>query len=124
VLTNAPAASSYAAAAIAAAESKLGVAYVYGAAGPDNFDCSGLMQWSYAQAGVSLPRTSQEQENAGTNVGTNIANAQPGDLIIYEGGGHVGMYVGNGQMIHAPHTGAVVRYESATAMSIVAIVRV
>ncbi|WP_371482107.1 NlpC/P60 family protein [Kitasatospora sp. NBC_00315] len=118
-------ASGRAAAAIAAAESKLGSPYVYGATGPSSFDCSGLTGWAYAQAGVTLPRTSQAQASAGTRIGTNIANAQPGDLIIYYSGmTHVGLYVGGGQIIHAPHTGAVVRYESATVMPIAAIVRI
>jgi len=122
---NLPPASGYAAAAIAAAQSKLGSWYSYGAAGPTTFDCSGLMQWAYAQAGVSLPRTSQSQAGAGTSVGTNIANAQPGDLIIYYSDQHhVGMYVGNGQIIHAPRTGTQVRYESATNMPISKIVRI
>ncbi|MFJ6213876.1 NlpC/P60 family protein [Streptomyces sp. NPDC092296] len=123
--STAGAASSYAAAAIAAAESRLGSPYVYGHVGPSTFDCSGLMLWAYGQANVSLPRTSQAQASAGTNIGTNIANAKPGDLIIYYSGmSHVGMYVGNGQIIHAPHTGAVVRYESATVMPIARIVRI
>ncbi|MFJ8438664.1 C40 family peptidase [Kitasatospora griseola] len=115
----------YAGAAMGAALSKLGSWYSYGAAGPSTFDCSGLMQWAYAQAGVSIPRTSQAQAGAGTSLGTNIANARPGDLIIYYGDQHhVGMYVGNGQIVHAPHTGAQVRYESATVMPINKIVRI
>ncbi|MDH6134779.1 cell wall-associated NlpC family hydrolase [Kitasatospora sp. MAA4] len=122
-LTSTAGANPQAAAAVAAAESKLGAAYVYGATGPSTFDCSGLTQWAYAQAGVSLPRTSQEQESAGTNLGTNLANAQVGDLIIFYGGDHVGIYVGNGNVIHAPHTGSVVRYEAASNMPITAIVR-
>ena len=118
-------ASSHAAAAIAAAQTRLGSPYVYGATGPSTFDCSGLMMWAYNQAGVSLPRTSQAQAGAGTYVGTSISSAKPGDLIIYYSSmSHVGMYVGNGQIIHAPHTGAVVRYESATVMPIARIVRV
>ncbi|MFF4648952.1 NlpC/P60 family protein [Streptomyces sp. NPDC001380] len=118
-------ASSYAAAAIRAAETRLGSPYVYGSTGPSTFDCSGLMLWAYNQAGVSLPRTSQAQAGAGTYVGTSIADAKPGDLIIYYSSmSHVGMYVGNGQIIHAPHTGAVVRYESATVMPIAKIVRI
>ncbi|WP_441246508.1 NlpC/P60 family protein [Kitasatospora sp. McL0602] len=117
--------SSFAAAALAAAESKLGADYVYGAAGPNNFDCSGLMQWAYAQAGVTLPRTSQEQAHAGTNLGTDLANAKAGDLIVFGADAHhIGMYVGGGQVVHAPHTGAVVRYESASTMGVSAIVRV
>ncbi|WP_329563494.1 NlpC/P60 family protein [Kitasatospora sp. NBC_01266] len=114
---------SAAAAAIAAAVSKLGSPYHYGSTGPSEFDCSGLMQWAYAQAGVALPRTSQEQAAIGTNEGTNIANAQPGDLLIFNNYGHVGMYIGNGVMIHAPRAGENVKYESATVMTIDAIVR-
>ncbi|MFD8479614.1 NlpC/P60 family protein [Kitasatospora sp. NPDC059673] len=122
---SAPAPAGYAGAAMNAALSKLGSWYSYGAAGPTTFDCSGLMQWAYAQAGVSIPRTSQAQAGAGTSLGTNIANAKPGDLIIYYGDQHhVGMYVGNGQIVHAPHTGAQVRYESATVMPINKIVRI
>ncbi|MGW4380867.1 NlpC/P60 family protein [Kitasatospora sp. NPDC004531] len=122
---SAPAPAGYAGAALNAALSKLGSWYSYGAAGPSTFDCSGLMQWAYAQAGVSIPRTSQAQAGAGTNIGTNIANARPGDLVIYYGDmHHVGMYVGNGQIVHAPRTGTQVRYESATVMPIVKIVRV
>lgn len=103
--------------------SKLGSPYHYGSTGPSEFDCSGLMQWAYAQAGVALPRTSQEQAAIGTNEGTNIANAQPGDLLIFNNYGHVGMYIGNGVMIHAPRAGENVKYESATVMTIDAIVR-
>ncbi|BAJ27998.1 MULTISPECIES: C40 family peptidase [Kitasatospora] len=122
---DAPAPSNFSGNAVGAAVSKLGSWYAYGAAGPSSFDCSGLMQWAYKQAGVSIPRTSQAQAGAGTSLGTDIANARPGDLIIYYGDQHhVGMYVGNGQMIHAPHTGAQVRYESATAMPINRIVRI
>ncbi|MFB7663454.1 NlpC/P60 family protein [Kitasatospora sp. NPDC056138] len=116
---------SYAAAAVAAAESQEGKPYLWGATGPDAFDCSGLMQWAYAKAGVSLPRTSQEQASAGTNMGTDISNARPGDLIIfYDDQHHVGMYVGGGQVIHAPRAGKPVQYMSATVLPISAIVRV
>ncbi|GAA4996136.1 C40 family peptidase [Kitasatospora paranensis] len=110
--------------ALAAAETRIGATYVYGAAGPSTFDCSGLVQWAYRQAGVSLPRTADEQWHAGTSVGTNVANARPGDLVVYEGGGHIAIYVGGGQVIHAPHTGTVVKYASATMMPITAIVRI
>ncbi|MFB7471131.1 NlpC/P60 family protein [Kitasatospora sp. NPDC056184] len=121
----APAANgSRAAAAIAAAESKLGSPYVYGATGPNSFDCSGLTGWAYAQAGVSLPRTSQAQANAGTQIGSDISKAQPGDLVIFYGDRHhVGIYVGGGQVIHAPKPGASVRYESASNMPVNTIVR-
>ncbi|MER5352999.1 NlpC/P60 family protein [Kitasatospora sp. NPDC002551] len=121
----APAAnSSRGAAAIAAAESKLGAPYVYGATGPNSFDCSGLTGWAYAQAGVSLPRTSQAQATAGTQIGSDISKAQPGDLVIFYGDRHhVGIYVGGGQVIHAPKPGASVRYESASNMPVNTIVR-
>lgn len=99
-----------AAAAIAAAHSALGKPYVWGANGPSGFDCSGLIQWSYAQAGVALPRTSQGQRYAGRQVP--LSEAQPGDVVTYRSdGSHVGMYAGNGQVIHAPYPGAPVRYD-------------
>ncbi|OIV35608.1 hypothetical protein BIV57_20625 [Mangrovactinospora gilvigrisea] len=121
-VTNVPA-SGRAGAALAAAKAELGKPYVYGATGPGSFDCSGLMQWAWRAAGVSLPRTSQAQASAGTRIGS-LSQAQPGDLIVfYSGASHVGMYVGNGMIIHAPHTGAVVRYESASVMPIYDIVR-
>ncbi|BFV59736.1 C40 family peptidase [Kitasatospora sp. CMC57] len=117
-------AGSYAATVIAAAEAQIGTPYGYGSVGPGSFDCSGLMVWSFNKAGISLPRTSEAQMGAGQNIGTNIADAKPGDLIIYRGGGHVGLYVGNGQIVHAPRTGTLVRHESATVMPITRIVRV
>ncbi|WP_280714744.1 C40 family peptidase [Kitasatospora sp. MAP5-34] len=123
VLGNAPA-GSYAAAAIAAAESRLGDPYHYGDTGPNSFDCSGLMQWSFAQAGISLPRTSEEQWAYGKDLGTDISVAQPGDLLIFEGGGHVGLYIGNGTFIHAPRAGENVRYEQVAYMNLTAIVRI
>lgn len=86
-------------AAVAAAESKVGAPYVYGAAGPNAFDCSGLMQWAYQQAGISLPRTSYDQAAAGTSV--SLGNLQPGDIVSFYGGSHSGMYVGNGNVVHA-----------------------
>ncbi len=120
-----PRAAGYAGVAVGAAMGKQGKPYVWGATGPNSFDCSGLMVWAYAQAGVSLPRTSQEQASVGTNVGTNIANAQPGDLVIYHSDAHhVGMYIGNGLVVHAPHTGDVVKVMKADAMTIKTIRRV
>ncbi len=83
--------------------SKQGFAYVYGANGPDAFDCSGLMQWAYAQAGVSIPRTSNEQWAAGTPV--SLDALQPGDIVVMYGGGHVAMYIGNGMVVHALNEG-------------------
>jgi cell wall-associated NlpC family hydrolase len=111
-LGNSTSANSRAAAAFAAAQSKLGTPYVYGASGPSSFDCSGLTSWAYAQAGVSIPRTSQAQANAGTRI-YNQSDLRVGDLVIFYGDmHHVGLYAGNGQVIHAPRTGTVVRYES------------
>ena len=105
-------ASGRAAAAFQAAQSKLGSPYVYGATGPSSFDCSGLTSWAYAQAGVSIPRTSQSQANAGTRIYSQ-SDLQVGDLVFFFGDlHHVGLYAGNGQIIHAPRTGTVVRYES------------
>ncbi|NYI07038.1 NlpC/P60 family protein [Allostreptomyces psammosilenae] len=115
--------SGHAAAAVAAAESALGSPYVYGASGPNSFDCSGLTSWAWRQAGVTIPRTSQGQLSGLTQV--SLSEAQPGDLVIFYGDAHhVGMYVGDGMMIHAPRTGTVVRYESIHNMPINAVVRV
>ncbi|MGW0764873.1 NlpC/P60 family protein [Streptomyces sp. NPDC002676] len=116
-LGDAPPSSGRAAAAFAAAQSQIGKPYVYGATGPNAFDCSGLTSWAYAQAGVSLPRTSQAQANAGTRI-YNQSDLKVGDLVIFFGDyHHVGLYAGNGQVLHAPHTGAVVRYEAMSDMT-------
>lgn len=98
------------AAAVAAAASQLGTPYVWGGSSPGGFDCSGLTMWAWAQAGVSLPRVTYSQRNAGQVVP--ISQLQPGDLVFYSGFGHVGLYAGNGTIIHAPHTGDVVKYSS------------
>ena len=93
--------------AIDAAMSQRGVPYVWGGETPGvGFDCSGLVQWSFAQAGISLPRTSGAQYAATTHIP--LADIQPGDLLFYGPGGseHVAMYVGGGSMIEAPFTGA------------------
>ncbi|MFF4348056.1 NlpC/P60 family protein [Streptomyces sp. NPDC001530] len=96
---------------IAFARAQIGKPYVWGATGPDSYDCSGLTQAAWKAAGVTLPRTTWDQVNAGTTV--SLANAQPGDLIFfYDDISHVGLYIGNGMMIHAPKPGAYVREES------------
>jgi cell wall-associated NlpC family hydrolase len=104
--------------AVQAAESQLGVPYRWGAESPrgsanPGFDCSGLTQWSWRQAGVSLPRTAQEQYDAIPHVP--MSALQPGDLVFWNDGTssvqHVGMYVGNGDVVDAPHTGDVVKIE-------------
>jgi cell wall-associated NlpC family hydrolase len=95
--------------AIDAAESQLGVPYVWGGETPGvGFDCSGLVQWSFRQAGISLPRTSGAQFAATTQIP--LADIEPGDLLFYGASGseHVAMYIGGGTMIEAPYTGAVV----------------
>ena len=105
------AASPVAARAVSVALSEVGKPYVYGAAGPAAFDCSGLTQYAYDAAGMALPRTAAEQYAATTRIP--LSQLQPGDLIFfYAGVTHVGMYVGNGQMVDAPHPGAAVRVES------------
>ncbi|MET7977156.1 NlpC/P60 family protein [Streptomyces mirabilis] len=99
---------SRAAEAVAYAYGKLGSPYVWGATGPDAFDCSGLAQAAYRAAGISLPRTTYAQINAGRRVSR--SELRPGDLVFfYSGISHVGIYVGNGQMIHAPNPSAPVR---------------
>ncbi|MFD0371572.1 NlpC/P60 family protein [Streptomyces sp. NPDC059071] len=114
---------SRAAAAVIAARSAIGRPYVWGATGPSAFDCSGLMVWSYRQAGIALPRTSQAQRNAGRRVP--LSQAQPGDLVTYRGdASHVAIYAGNGQVIHAPYPGARVRYDPVNMMSHVTVTRV
>ncbi|MBW5254271.1 C40 family peptidase [Streptomyces poriferorum] len=97
-----------AAEAVAFAYTALGKPYVWGATGPSSFDCSGLTQAAYRSAGVSLPRTTYTQINAGRRVSQ--SELAPGDLVFfYSGVTHVGLYIGNGQMIHAPRPGAPVR---------------
>ncbi|MEU5768953.1 NlpC/P60 family protein [Streptomyces asoensis] len=109
-------------AAVAAVRSALGKPYVWGANGPGGFDCSGLVQWSYAQAGIALPRTSQAQAHAGRRVP--LSEARPGDIVTYRSdASHVGMYVGNGQVIHAPYPGAPVRYDPVGMMPVSSVTR-
>lgn len=98
--------------AIKAAVSKLGAPYVWGATGPNTFDCSGLTSWAWKQAGVQIPRTSQQQARYGRRV--SLKDVRPGDLITSNWGSgpssHVALYVGNGRVIHAPRPGSVVKY--------------
>jgi peptidoglycan DL-endopeptidase CwlO len=90
----------------------LGVPYVWGGASPSGFDCSGLVMYAYAQMGVSLPHYTGAQWNVGVPVSRD--DLQPGDLVFFDGLGHVGIYIGGGQFIHAPHTGDVVKISSMT----------
>ncbi|MDX3855840.1 NlpC/P60 family protein [Streptomyces sp. AK02-01A] len=115
--------SARAAAALLAAQRAVGRPYVWGANGPTGFDCSGLTQWSYAQAGVGLPRTSQAQRYAGRRVP--LSEARPGDLVAYrDDASHIAMYAGNGQVIHAPYPGASVRYDPVGMMPVSSVTRV
>jgi hypothetical protein len=94
---------------LAAGRGELGKPYVYGTEGPSTFDCSGLMQWLFAHVGISLPRTSQEQQAAATPVKVPL----PGDLVFYgRPAHHVGLYIGAGKMINAPDVNQRVRIDS------------
>jgi len=103
-------ASAYGSQVVSIAMSYLGVPYVWGGASPGGFDCSGLVMYAYAQIGINLPHSSYAQASMGTYVPYD--QLQPGDLVFFDGDGHVGMYIGGGEYVNAPHTGAVVRVES------------
>jgi cell wall-associated NlpC family hydrolase len=92
--------------AVAFAFAQIGDPYVWGSMGPGSYDCSGLVEAAWASAGVSIPRTTYDQWDALPHVP--LADIQVGDLLIYEGEGHVAIYVGNGEIIDAPHSGATV----------------
>ena len=99
--------------ALRVAQDQLGKPYVWGASGPNSFDCSGLTMYAYGKAGISLPHYTGDQWNAGRH----IAQSQlaPGDLVFFGSDlGHMGMYVGNNTFIHAPHSGDVVKYSTLT----------
>jgi cell wall-associated NlpC family hydrolase len=111
------------------AKTRIGAPYVYGASGPSSFDCSGFTSWVFAQVGIGLPRTAQEQWLAGPHV--SYADAQPGDILAWAGDSsapgyvtHVAIYLGNGQMISAPHTGATVGISSVYTSGLLGAVRV
>jgi cell wall-associated NlpC family hydrolase len=109
--TNLPAPSGSAAIAVNAAKAQLNKPYQYAAAGPDTFDCSGLTMFAWAKAGVGMAHFAETQYTEFPHVP--MSQLAPGDLVFYGSPiHHVGMFVGNGQMIEAPHTGAFVRYAS------------
>ena len=94
------------------AERYLGVPYVWGGASPSGFDCSGLVMYVYAQVGISLPHYTVAQWSYPDSASVPRNELEPGDLVFFAGLGHVGIYVGGGNFIHAPHTGDVVRIDS------------
>jgi cell wall-associated NlpC family hydrolase len=101
--------------ALASAMSKLGKPYVYGATGPNAFDCSGLVGWAYKQAGVSLPRTSAAQSRVGKPVAK--SDLRPGDLVFfYSPVSHVAIYIGGGKVVHASTSGQPVKISALSQM--------
>ncbi|MFI6598953.1 C40 family peptidase [Nonomuraea sp. NPDC050536] len=116
-------------AALQAAVSKLGRPYVWGAEGPETFDCSGLVQWAYGRAGVRMPRVTDQQWLTGPQVP--LSQAQPGDLLFWRWDptnpdyiSHVSIYWGDGKMLHAPHTGDVVKFAPIPTRGLAGVVRV
>jgi len=105
-----PPSSSTGGAAASIALSMLGVPYVWGGESTSGFDCSGLVAWAYGQAGISLPHLASAQYAMGTPVPMDAL--EPGDLISFHGSGHIGIYIGGGQYVHAPETGDVVKVSS------------
>ncbi len=115
VALPAPSTAGEAAANVALAQ--LGTPYVWGGAAPGGFDCSGLVSWAYAQAGIGgLPHFTGALWNSGTHISSQ-ADLAPGDLVFFHGLGHVGMYIGGGNFVHAPHTGDVVKISNLASYS-------
>jgi hypothetical protein len=115
--------------ALTAAASKLGRPYVWGAEGPDTFDCSGLVQWAFKQAGVTMPRVTHQQWVTGPQIP--LSEAQPGDLLFWRSDptnpgyiSHVAIYWGDGKMLHAPRTGDVDKISPITTRNLAGVVRV
>ncbi|MBN1172750.1 MAG: C40 family peptidase [Micromonosporaceae bacterium] len=113
--TKTPAVSGAAGKAVSFAYAQLGKPYVWGADGPSGYDCSGLTMAAWSRAGVSLPHNAKQQWGKVAHI--QRGSLQPGDLVFYRSLGHVGIYVGNGNIIHAPHTGDVVRVADVDIMS-------
>jgi peptidoglycan DL-endopeptidase CwlO len=112
---SAPTATAHRSSAVGNALGKLGSPYRWGATGPGAFDCSGLVKWSFAQAGISLPRTSRAQSQVGTPVSR--ADLEPGDLVFfYRPVSHVAIYIGDGEVVHASTSGQPVKITKLSAM--------
>ncbi|MFC8592738.1 C40 family peptidase [Streptomyces atroolivaceus] len=109
-LGNEVPASALGAAALQAADTRVGKPYARYGTGPNSFDCSGLTQWAYAQAGFQISRTTYTQINEGTRIPR--SQLKPGDLVFFSNTSHVGLYAGNNTVLHAPYPGTYVRYES------------
>ncbi|GAA1076932.1 C40 family peptidase [Tsukamurella spumae] len=101
---------------VQAALSRTGLPYSYGSAGPTSFDCSGLVYWSMKQAGITVPRDSYGQLGGGRAVA--ISDLQPGDIVIYNGGSHAALYIGNGKVVHSVNYGIPVKVSPLNEMSV------
>ena len=99
---------------MAVAKSKIGAPYRYGATGPHAFDCSGFVQYAWRKAGVRIPRVTTAQYRR-IKPKVSWKDLRPGDLLFFNGKGHVGMYVGKGKMIHSPSSGKRVRIDKLSA---------
>lgn len=111
--TAAPTTTASGASIVSAAESYEGVPYVFGGTSRDGIDCTGLVQKALGDAGITVGRSMDEQMTAGTEVTGGLANAKPGDLIVLDGGAHIVIYAGNGNVIHAPYEGRTVTEQKA-----------
>ena len=101
---------------VQAALSRTGLPYSYGSAGPNSFDCSGLVYWSMKQAGITVPRDSYGQLGGGRAIP--IADLQAGDIVIYNGGSHAALYIGNGKVVHSVNYGIPVKVSPLNEMSV------
>jgi cell wall-associated NlpC family hydrolase len=120
--TSVSTASAKAAKAVAYARAHLGAPYHYGSTGPSSFDCSGLTQAAWKAAGVSIPRTAAAQWSGLKKVSKSAL--KPGDIVVFYSASHVGIYIGNGEVIHAPHTGTVVQTAAMSSMPVLGFVSV
>ncbi|ADG79284.1 NLP/P60 protein OS=Tsukamurella paurometabola (strain ATCC 8368 / DSM / CCUG 35730 / CIP 100753/ JCM 10117 / KCTC 9821 / NBRC 16120 / NCIMB 702349 / NCTC 13040) OX=521096 GN=Tpau_2684 PE=3 SV=1 [Tsukamurella paurometabola] len=106
---------------VQAALSRTGLPYSYGSAGPNSFDCSGLVYWSMKQAGMNVPRDSYGQLGGGRPVP--VSDLQPGDVVIYNGGSHAALYIGSGKVVHSVNYGTPVKVSPLNEMSVYAVRR-